>query len=350
MFDHVDFDRHEEVIHCTDPEIGLQAIIAIHDTTLGPAAGGCRMHPYASPDEALTDVLRLSRGMTYKNSIAGLDLGGGKCVIIADPASPHKHELLRAFSSFVQRLGGRYWTAIDVGVGPADADVLAENCDYIFANASRYERGFDPSQFTALGGFASLQGAVQHAFGRDDLAGLRVAIQGLGATGFDLARQLHESGAELVVADIRDETASSAVEQFGATAVPVEEILFQDVDVIAPCALGGVLDDVSIPKIRARVVCGMANNQLAASRHGELLRQHGIAYVPDYLANCGGVTGAAPVIYTNPSSAEIDARIRGLRERVVDVLARAEAEHRPTSEIADQIALDRIHAARELRA
>jgi len=346
VFDHVDFDDHEEVLYCTDPEIGLQAIIAIHDTTLGPAAGGCRMHPYASPDEALTDVLRLSRGMTYKNAIAGLDLGGGKCVIIADPASPQKHDLLRAFSAFVQRLGGRYWTAIDVGVGPQDADVLAEGCDYIFANASRYEPGFNPSQFTALGGFASLQGAVAYTLRRDDLTGLRVAIQGLGATGFDLARQLHDAGAELVVADVRSDAVDAAVDQFGASAVSVDDILFQDVDVVAPCALGGVLHDESIPKIQARVVCGMANNQLVASRHGDQLRQRGIAYVPDYLANCGGVTGAAPVIYTEPTPAEVDARIRGLRERVIEVLERADAEDRPTSDIADQVALDRIQAAR----
>ena len=346
MFEHGDFDHHEEVLYCTDPEVGLQAIIAIHDTSLGPAAGGCRMHPYATPEAALTDVLRLSRGMTYKNSIAGLDLGGGKCVVIADPASPHKPELLRALSRFVQQLGGRYWTAIDVGVGPEDADVLAEGCDYVFANASRYEPGFNPSQYTALGGFSSLTGAVAHTFGRDDLAGLRVAIQGLGATGLDLARQLHESGTELVVADLRPEAVALAVERFGAVAVDVDDILFQDVDVVSPCAMGGVLDDASIPRIKAKVICGMANNQLVAPHHGDLLRQRGIAYVPDYLANCGGVTGAAPVIYSEPTPTETDARIRGLNDRVIEVLARADAEDRSTSAIADQIALERVHASR----
>ena len=187
IFTHQDFDNHEQVLFCSDPSVGLQAIIAIHSTTLGPAAGGCRMHPYASTDEALTDVLRLSKGMSYKSSVAGLPLGGGKCVIIADPSRADKPELLRAFSKHVQSLNGRYWTAIDVGVGPEDADILAENCDYIFARASQYEPGFDPSSFTALGGFTGIRAAAAHVWGRDELNGLRVAIQGLGATGADLA-------------------------------------------------------------------------------------------------------------------------------------------------------------------
>ncbi len=344
MFDHPDFDGHEEVLYCTDESVELHAIIAIHDTTLGPAAGGCRMHPYDSAADALTDVLRLSKGMTYKNSIAGLELGGGKCVIIADPASPQKPELLRAFSSFVQRLNGRFWTAIDVGVGPADADTLAEQCDFIFANASRYEPGFNPSQFTALGGFSSLLGAVAHVFGSDELAGRRVAIQGLGATGFNLARHLHDTGAELVVADVRDDAVADIVKQFGATAVAADEIHCQEVDVFAPCAMGAVLNDETIPEIRAQIVCGMANNQLAEDRHGEMLRSRGITYVPDYLANCGGVTGAAPVIYTESTADEIDSRIRGLRERTMDVLARADAENRPSSQVADAIAQERIAA------
>lgn len=345
MFDHAEFDGHEEVIHCTDESVGLQAIIAVHDTTLGPAAGGCRMFPYRSPDAALTDVLRLSQAMTYKNSIAGLDLGGGKCVIIADPTSPRKPDLLRAFAHFVQRMNGRFWTAMDVGVSSADADVLAENSDYIFTNASRYPPGFDPSQYTALGALSSLRGAVAHVFGRDELAGLRVAIQGLGATGYDLAQQLRAEGAELVVADLRADVVADAVERLGATAVEPADIHRQDVDVFAPCAMGAVLDDDTIPELRARVVCGIANNQLAEDRHGEMLHERGIVYVPDYLANCGGVTGAAVVIYSDPSPAEIDARLRGLRERVITVLERSEAEGRSPERIAHDIARERIAVA-----
>ena len=342
MFGHPEFDGHEEVLYCTDESVGLHAIIAVHDTTLGPAAGGCRMHPYASPEAALTDVLRLSRAMTYKNSIAGLDLGGGKCVIIADPTSPKKADLLRAFSHHVQRMNGRFWTAIDVGVGPADADVLAENCDYIFANAARYEPGFGAARFTALGGFSSLCGAVAHVFGRDQLTGLRVAIQGLGATGADLAERLPAARVALAATDLRADVVADAVARFDATPVEPDEIHRQDVDVFAPCALGGIRNDETIPELGAPVVCGMANNQLADDRHGQMLYERGVTYVPDYLVNCGGVTGAAVVIYSDPTPDEIDAKLRGLRERVIEVLERAEAERRPPPEIADQIARERI--------
>lgn len=345
VFDHPEFDGHEQVLHCTDESFGLHAIIAVHDTALGPAAGGCRMFPYSSPDAALTDVLRLSRAMTYKNSIAGLDLGGGKCVIIADPSSPRKPDLLAAFAPFVQRMNGRFWTAMDVGVSSADADVLAEHCDYIFTNASRYPPGFDPSQYTALGALSSIRGAVSHVFGRDDLHGLRVAIQGLGATGYDLAQLLHEAGAELVVTDLRADVVADATERFGATPVEPGKIHRQDVDVFAPCAMGAVLNDQTIPELRARVVCGIANNQLAEDRHGDVLHELGIVYVPDYLANCGGVTGAAVVITSDPTPAEIDAKLRGLRERVIAVLERAEVEGRPPERIAHDIARERIEAA-----
>lgn len=194
VFDHLSFDAHEEVLFCHEPGLGLKAIIAIHNTALGPAAGGCRMQPYETIDAALTDVLRLSQGMTFKNAIAGLPLGGGKCVIVADPADPAKPELLRAFAHHVQHLGGRFWTAIDVGIDPADAEILAENCDYIFANSSRYEDGFNPSTYTALGGFVSLQAGATHLWGTPDLTGRRVAVQGLGAAASGLAAHLHRAG------------------------------------------------------------------------------------------------------------------------------------------------------------
>jgi leucine dehydrogenase len=218
-FSHPEFDHHEQVLYCHDAATGLRGIIAVHSTALGPAAGGCRMHPYASEEDALTDVLRLSRGMSYKNAMANLPLGGGKGVIIADPSRRDKAELLRAFSRHVQALGGRYWTAIDVGVGPEDADILAENCDYIFARASQYPDGFNPSLFTAFGGFVGIKAVVEHVWNKTDLTGLRVAIQGLGVTGRDLARQLHEAGAQLVVADVKDEAVRYVVENFGARRV-----------------------------------------------------------------------------------------------------------------------------------
>ncbi len=345
VFDHLDFDDHEQVLYCRDESAGLRAIIAIHNTALGPAAGGCRMYPYASEDDALTDVLRLSMGMTYKNAIAGLPLGGGKCVVIADPVNDDKPALLRALATHVQSLEGRYWTAIDVGVGPADIERMSETCDYVFARASQFPDGFGPSLYTALGGFAAIRAGAAHVWGREDLRGLSVAIQGLGATGHDLARQLHEAGADLVVADVRQEAVDAVVAQFGARPVDPRIIHAQDVDVFAPCALGAVVDDSSLPQIKARLICGLANNQLAEPRHGEALRSAGVAYVPDYVANAGGMLGAGTHIHGSPSAAESRERILGIYDTTLEILRRADAEAVSSSGIADQIARERISSA-----
>ena len=347
VFDHPDFDAHEQVIFCNDPSVGLKAIIALHSTVLGPAAGGCRMYPYASVADALTDVLRLSKGMTYKSSVAGLPLGGGKCVIIADPNDPEKPELLRAFAAHVQSLAGRYWTAIDIGVGPEDADVLAERCNYIFARASQYEPGFNPSEFTALGGFMGIKAAADAVFERSDLRGLRVAIQGLGATGYALSGHLHKAGAKLVVADVQKSAVERVVSEFGATPADPDQIHAADVDVFAPCALGAGLNDQTIPQIKAKAICGLANNQLAEDRHGEALRQAGIAYVPDYVVNAGGMMGASTVIFTKPSREASIRQIEGLKDTIKEILIRAVAEGRPTSEIADAMAIERINSGRK---
>ena len=342
IFDHPDFDAHEQVIFCNDPSVGLKAIIALHSTALGPAAGGCRMHPYASEEEALTDVLRLSKGMTYKSSVAGLPLGGGKCVIIADPNDPKKPELLRAFAAHVQSLAGRYWTAIDIGVGPQDADVLAERCDYIFARASQYEPGFNPSEFTALGGFMGIKAVADAVFKRSGLNGLRVAVQGLGATGYALSGHLHNAGAELVVADVRTDAVDRVVHEFGASPSDPDQIHAADVDIFAPCALGAGLNDQTIPEIKAKAICGLANNQLAEDRHGEALRQAGIAYVPDYVVNAGGMMGASTVIFTEPSREASIKQIEGLQDTIKAILIRSQTEARPSSEIADAMARERI--------
>lgn len=346
VFTHPEFD-HEQVLFCHDPMIGLKGIIAIHSTALGPAAGGCRMHPYASADYALTDVLRLSKGMSFKNSVAGLPLGGGKSVIIADPSRSDKAGLLRAFSKHVQDLGGRYWTAIDVGVGPADADILAENCDYIFARASQYEAGFNPSLFTALGGFVGVKAAAKHALGLDDLAGLRVAVQGLGQTGGDLCRQLHDVGAELVVADVNENAVREIVERYGAFPVAPDAIHAQDVDIFAPCAMGGGINDATLPDIKAKAICGLANNQLAEPRHGAALQSRGITYVPDYVVNAGGMMGASTVIFDKPSREASNTRIHGLYDTILNILGTADASGRPSSDVADEMAAARISAVRK---
>lgn len=344
IFSHPEFDAHEQVVYCRDAAAGLFGIIAVHSTALGPAAGGCRMHPYTSEDEALTDVLRLSRGMSYKNAMANLPLGGGKCVIIADPARPNKAALLRAFSRHVQALGGRYWTAIDVGVGPADADILAEQCDYVFARASQYPDGFDPSLFTAYGGFIGIQAVAKHVLHRSDLVGLRVAIQGLGATGRDLARQLSKAGAQLVVADVRDEAVRFVVENYGAKAVDPARIHAQEVDVFAPCAMGGVVSDATLPEIRAKAICGLANNQLAQARHGEALRARGIAYVPDYVVNSGGIGAAGQTIYSTPTPETQMRSVLHLHDTIPAILVKADVEGRSSSDVADDMARTRIAA------
>lgn len=346
IFQHPDFDDHEQVLFCHDPDIGLRAIIAVHSTALGPAAGGCRMHPYDSETAALTDVLRLSKGMSYKNAVAGLPLGGGKCVIIADPDSSDKAALLRGFARHIQSLNGRYWTAIDVGVGPQDADIMAEECDYIFARASQYEAGFNPSSFTALGGFAGIRAAVASRLGRTDLGGLRVAVQGLGATGFALCQHLKEAGAALVVADIRPDIVRDAVDAFGAVAVDPEMIHAAEADIFAPCAMGAVLNDVSIPQIKASIICGLANNQLARASDGQMLAAHDIVYVPDYVVNAGGMMGASTVIFDTPSRPQAIKRINGLYDTIKQILDQAAQQGRPSSDIADEIARNRMaHAS-----
>lgn len=347
VFSQVDFDTHEQVLFCHNASVGLFGIIAIHNTNLGPAAGGCRMYPYESTDAALKDVLRLSKGMSYKNAIAGLPLGGGKCVIIADPSRPDKKDLLRAFSKHVQSLGGKYWTAIDVGVSPKDADVLAENCDYIFARASQYPEGFNPSKFTALGGFTGIRAVVQHLWATDDLRGIKVAIQGLGATGRNLSLHLHEAGASLIVADISDEPVQFVVDKCGATKVAPDEIYSQDVDVFAPCAMGGILNDKSISELKAKAICGLANNQLASKQHGVILMEKGITYVPDYVVNAGGMMGAGAKIFSQPTMEDSKNRVLGLYNTILDLLARAKNENKPTSQMADEIALRIIKESKQ---
>jgi len=344
IFSHPEFS-HEQVLFCHDPAINLKAIIALHSTALGPAAGGCRMHPYESVGDALTDVLRLSKGMSYKNAVAGLPLGGGKSVIIADPSTNEKANLLRAFSHHVQALNGHYWTAIDVGVGPKDADVLAENCDYIFARASQYEKGFNPSLFTSLGGFAGIRAAAKHALGSDDLNGVRVAIQGVGQTGSDLCRQLHEVGAKITIADVNEVAVQEMVTRYGATSVATDTIHSQEVDIFAPCAMGGIINDNTVPEIKAKAVCGLANNQLAEPRHGTDLQQRGITYVPDYVVNAGGMMGASTVIFDKPSREASHRRILGLYDTILSILTAAEQASRPSSEIADEMANSKISQA-----
>ena len=345
LFSHPEFDAHEQVIFCHDPDADLRAVIAIHSTRLGPAAGGCRMHDYASVADAVHDVLRLSQGMTLKSALAGIPLGGGKGVILADPRAPGKHERLRAFARHVQRLQGQYWTAMDVGVGPADVETMVDDCDYVFTCTSHYPDGFDPSRFTSFGGFTGVRAVAAHAFGKDDLTGLRVAVQGVGSTGRDLCRQLHEAGAELVVTDVDPDALAYVVDHFGALPTEPERIYEQEVDIFAPCALGGIINDETLPRLRARAVCGLANNQLAEPRHGEELDRRGVLYAPDFVVNAGGMIGASRIIYATMDRERSFQQIGGIYDTLREIFERSELEGRPPEAVALERAREVLAAA-----
>lgn len=336
------FDNHEQVIFVTDPAADLHGIISIHNTALGPAAGGCRMQPYESVDEALYDVLRLSRGMTLKSAVAGLPLGGGKCVIIADPNSSNKKARLQAMARHVQRLGGNFWTAIDVGVSSGDADVMSEECDYIFARASEYSDGFNPSHFTALGGFHGIRAVAHHLNGNDNLHGLRVAIQGVGATGAELTRSLVKHGAVVTIADVDERAVAKVMDQYHVSAVEPNIIHAQDVDVFAPCALGAVLNDRTIPELKTRAVCGLANNQLERPDHGQQLLDRNIVYAPDFVVNAGGMMGASTVIFSKPDRNRAIAKIETIFTTINNILEQSRDEGKPSAVIAEEMAMARV--------
>jgi len=342
VFDHNEYDNHEQVLFCRDRGAALFAIIAIHDTSLGPAAGGCRMWPYASVNDALTDVLRLSQAMSYKNALAGLPLGGGKSVIIGDPNKDKNETLLTSFARFVQRLGGQYYTAEDIGIGIDDVEILAEESDYVFGLTTTG----DPSPFTARGCFEGIRAAVRHRLDRDSLDGLKVAIQGVGNVGRFVCKNLHQAGAELIVADVNPEAIAYTVENFGAKVVAPDEIYAQDVDIFSPCAMGGILNDDTISQLKTSIVAGVANNQLAEARHGQLLHDKGILYAPDYVINAGGMLNASGDIFGQYDVNQVMERVAGLYDATLRILEMAEREGRLTSEVADDLARQRIAAGR----
>lgn len=293
LFSHPEFDAHERVLFAHDPASGLKAVIAIHSTRLGPAAGGCRMWPYESEEEALADALRLSRGMTYKNAVAGLDLGGGKSVIVADPRTQKTPDLLRAFGRAVHDLAGKYVTAEDVGVSVADMEIVREATPYVAGLETGAHASGDPSPVTARGVFEGMRKALLVATGSDDVAGRTIAVQGLGHVGRHLCALLHAAGARLVVSDIDPARVADAERAFDAHAVAPDAIATVEADVFAPCALGGVLDDATIPRLKARIVAGAANNQLARPEHADALHARGVLYVPDFALNAGGIINVA---------------------------------------------------------
>ncbi len=340
-----DFDDHEQVVFASDPAAGLRAIIAIHDTTLGPSGGGCRMYPYASEADALRDALRLSRAMTYKFALADLGYGGAKGVIIGDPARDKSEALFRAFGRAVDNLGGRYTTGEDVGTTLDDMAVIRKETRHV---AGIRDGSGDTSPPTAHGVLQGIRAAVRHRLGRDGLAGVRVAVQGLGNVGMRLCRDLAGDGASLFVTDIRAEAVSRAVEELGATAVLGDAIFDLEVDVFAPCALGGVLDDATVPRLKAAVVAGCANNQLADDRHGAMLAERGILYAPDYVINAGGAINACAGGKGYDREA-VYRRIDAIADTLAGIFARADREGAATVEIANRMAAERIGRKREER-
>ena len=336
IFTHPDFDGHEQVVFSQNGRHGLRSIIAIHDTTLGPALGGCRIWKYQTEADALSDVLRLSRGMSYKAALAGLALGGGKSVILADSRSEKTPAMMRAMGRAVERLGGRYIIAEDVGAEVADMDEIAKETRHVSGVSGG---AGDPSPWTSRGVFMSLQAAVRHRLGRD-LAGVRVSVMGLGHVGSHLCRMLAGAGAQLLVSDIRDEAVRRIVAAHGATAVPVEGAHGVKADVFAPCALGAGLNETTIPEIRALVVCGAANNQLAVAGDDARLAERGILYAPDYLVNAGGLISVA-----RPSTGLSDAEARAMLERIPETLLHV-FELAGNEGIAPGAAADRLAQAR----
>ena len=347
VFSQRDFADHEQVVFCSDDASGLKAIIAVHNSHLGPALGGCRMWHYATEDDAIRDVLRLSRGMTYKSALAGLRLGGGKSVIIGNPRTVRTPALLDAFARALNDLGGRYIAAEDSGTSVADMKYLAGRTPHVAGIIDKPSddgdgmRSGDPSPATAYGVFFGIKAAVRRKLGRDSLDGLRVAIQGVGNVGFDLARQLGEAGAELWVADIHEENLVRARQELGASALSPEAIYAAEVDVFAPCAMGAVLNDETIPQLRASIVAGAANNQLAEVRHGSELMRRGILYAPDYVINAGGIID----IYHERigfDRAALLPHLEGIHDTLLEIFERADKEARPTGEVADAIAEERF--------
>ncbi|MGR3758887.1 Glu/Leu/Phe/Val family dehydrogenase [Roseobacteraceae bacterium NS-SX3] len=318
---------HEEIYRVEDKSVGLVGFIGVHSTQLGPAAGGLRMRPYASEDEALTDVKRLSEGMTYKNAAAGLMLGGGKAVIIGDPATQKTPELLRAFARAIDGLKGRYITAEDMGMSPADMAVIAEETPFVAGLADGEFASGDPSPVTARGIFNAIRTARAHKHGSKDLAGVTVSVQGLGHVGWYLCQFLHEAGAKLVVTDIDAARVEKAIEAFGAKAVALDEIYGVEADIFAPCAIGGILNAETIPQLKVGIVAGGANNQLATEADGKALHARGILYAPDFVANGGGIINCATEIQKiTDREGFVAEKLEALDETMAAILSKAKAE------------------------
>lgn len=341
LFEYMQKHGHEEVVYWSDEEVGLRAIIAIHDTTLGPALGGMRMWPYASEEEALVDVLRLSEGMTYKASVAGLDLGGGKAVIIGDPKRDKSEALFRSFGRFVDSLGRRYITAEDVGTKVEDMVHVNMETRHVTGLPASHGGSGDPSPLTAFGVYKGMKACNRATLGVESLTELTIAIQGLGKVGYTLAEYLTQEGSRVIASDIDSTVTRKAHRELGVEIVAPDEVYDVECDIFAPCALGGILNDDTIPRLQARIIAGAANNQLKAEKHGFELHRRNVLYTPDFVINAGGLISVATELGAY-SSSEAWTKTAAIYDTVSRIIERSEAEDIPTHVAAYQLAKERI--------
>lgn len=342
VFGQLSFDDHEQVVFCHDKDTGLKAIIGIHNTVLGPSLGGTRMWDYDSEWEALNDVLRLSRGMTYKSAVTGLDLGGGKAVIIGDSKTQKTPELMRRFGRFVDSLSGKYITAEDVGMETADMDTVHEVTKYVAGISESIGGSGNPSPVTAYGVFMGMKAAAKYKFGTDSLKGKKVLVQGIGHVGESLVRQITEEGGEVIVSDINTEKLNAVKEKYNAKIFSGNNLYAADVDIYAPCALGATINDKTIDVLKAKVVAGAANNQLENEAvHGKRLQDKGIVYAPDFLINAGGIINVYGEL-EGYSREETMRKTENIYNTTLEILSSAEKENITTNQAAMKIAQGRI--------
>jgi leucine dehydrogenase len=345
IFQRIAEHNHEQLVFCSEPAAGYKGIIAIHNTTLGPALGGTRFWNYSSDEEAIIDVLRLARGMTYKAAVAGLNLGGGKAVIIGDPKTTRREMIFRAHGRFVESLGGRYFTAEDVGTSVEDMDYVKMETEFVTGVAGG---SGDPSPVTAYGTYRGIKACAREKYGSDSLSGMTVAVQGTGHVGYFLCKYLADEGAKLIVTDIDDERVRRVVREFDAQAVAPDQIYAADAQVFAPCALGAVVNDDTIAQFKFEIIAGAANNQLAQERHGDILHKRGILYAPDYVINAGGLINVYGEL--NDWTAEQARRKAGeIYDTLTQIFELAKENGLPTYESADRVAERRIEQVGSLQ-
>ncbi len=348
LFQEMEKYNYEQVVVCQDKASGLKAIIVIHDTTLGPALGGTRMWRYDSDEAAFEDALRLAKGMTYKNAAAGLNLGGGKTVIIGDPRKDKNEEMFRAFGRYIQGLNGRYITAEDVGTTVEDMDIIHNETDFVTGISPAFGSSGNPSPVTAYGVYVGMKAAAKEAFGSDELTDKVIAVQGVGNVSYHLCKLLNEEGAVLIATDIHKEAAERAVRDFNAKAVDPDSIFDVECDIFSPCALGAVINDDTINRLKAKVIAGAANNQLKNDEHGEMLHEKDIVYAPDYVINAGGVINVADELHGYNRDRAIK-KVEGVYDNIKKVIDISKRDRIPTYLAADRLAEERIEKMKNSR-